>query len=118
MVFNGTAILSSVLNIVARLEHDRQETQASLEQQQMRAKDLKDGLDREDERRLDLLLESVQAGEFRYLESNMFHWFFSLLEHERCALDIRDLKWRIKFEGRRLQRQLEYQRKLSEKLLL
>lgn len=65
MVFNGSAVLSSVLNIVARLEHDRQETQASLDLQEVTAKDLKDDLERQDERRLDLLLESVQAGELR-----------------------------------------------------
>jgi len=63
-MFNGSAILSSVLNIVARLEHDRQACKASLEQQLIKTSDLKKDLKREDERRLDLLLESVQAGEF------------------------------------------------------
>lgn len=72
MVFNGSAVLSSVLNIVARLEHDRQETQASLDLQEVTAKDLKDDLERQDERRLDLLLESVQAGELR-------HWMVGLI---------------------------------------
>lgn len=68
MVFKGSAVLSSVLNIVARLEHDRQETQSSLEQQEVTSRDLKDDLEKQDERRVDLLLESVQAGELRCWE--------------------------------------------------
>lgn len=53
-----------MLNIVARLEQDRQEAQTALELQQAKCEDLKDDLEREDERRHDLLLESVQAGGF------------------------------------------------------
>ena len=63
-MFNGAAVLSSVLNVLARLEHSRQEAQTSLEQQVVKSKDLKDDLERQDERRLDLLLECVQAGEW------------------------------------------------------
>ena len=64
MIANGSAILSSVLNIVARLEHDRQEAQTALELQQAKCQDLKDDLQREDERRHDLLLECIQEGVF------------------------------------------------------
>ena len=61
-LLNGTAVLSSVLNIVARLEQDRQAAQNVLDQQVTKTSDLKEDLEREDERRLDLLLECVQAG--------------------------------------------------------
>lgn len=62
MVSRGTAVLSSVLNIVARLEHDRQDTQVCLDQQQVKSHDLNSDLEREDEQRQDMLLEFVQAG--------------------------------------------------------
>lgn len=54
---------------MARLEQDRQETQASLDQQEVKSRDLKDDMEREDERRHVLLLKSVQAGGCGYTEA-------------------------------------------------
>lgn len=59
----GSAIISSVLNLVARLEQDRQETQNLLQEQETKSVELLLELERRDEERLDLLLECVQAGE-------------------------------------------------------
>ena len=40
------------------------------------------------------------------------------LEHEKCARSIREFKWYINFEGRKLHRELEYERILSERMMI
>ena len=61
---SGNEVIASVLRLVARLEHDRQDTLNSLSNEKERAQQLEEKLDSESERRLDLLAELVQAGEF------------------------------------------------------
>lgn len=41
-----------------------------------------------------------------------------LIEHEKCARDIRELRWHINFEGRKLHRQLGKEQTLSERIKL
>ena len=50
------------MNLLARLEHDRQDTTNSLREQEERTKILTDDLEKKDEERLNVIMEMVQAG--------------------------------------------------------
>lgn len=54
--------INSAIKLVARLEQDRQETLDNLSKETVRVQTLSETLDRESERRLNLLPTVVQAG--------------------------------------------------------
>lgn len=56
-------MIGGVLSLVARLEHDRQDTLISLSKEKVRAEQLEEKLDKECENRLIILPKLVQAGE-------------------------------------------------------
>lgn len=60
---DGREVITSALYLVARLEHDRQETLKLLAEEKLKVKRLRGKLDQEHERRLDMLPKLVQAGE-------------------------------------------------------
>lgn len=98
-----------MLNLLARLEHDRQHTHDALQDQVVKAKELREDLDKEDEKRLDLLVTCVQAGKMILSIIICIFMLNSLSEHERCANEIRNLQWHVRFEGVKLERVLEAQ---------
>ena len=51
-----------MLNLVARLEHNRQEAQNSLSEQERKTRALAEELEKKDEERLTVIMELVQAG--------------------------------------------------------
>ena len=55
-------VILSTIGLIARLEHDRQSTIESLHKEKVRVQQLGEALDRESERRLDLLEVAVQKG--------------------------------------------------------
>lgn len=57
------SIVTGLIELVTRLESDRQETLQFILLEKERFKQLNDKLDKEKERRLELLPELVQAGE-------------------------------------------------------
>ena len=69
---NANAIISSILNLLGRLELDRQDTQNTLTQQEVLSQDLREDLGRENERKQELLLQSVQGGTVCILST--FSW--------------------------------------------
>lgn len=58
-------VISSTVNLIGRLEHDRQETIESLCQEKVRVHQLGEALDRENARRLGVLEVAVQRGTVR-----------------------------------------------------
>ena len=59
---DGGEVINGALKLAARLEQDRQETLESLTQEKIRVESLGKNLDKECERRLNLLPSVVQAG--------------------------------------------------------
>lgn len=55
-------VISCTVSLIARLEHDRQDTIEHLGHEKVRVQQLGEALDRECERRLDLLEVAVQKG--------------------------------------------------------
>ena len=55
-------VINSAIKLVARLEQDRQETLDNLSKEKVKVQTLSKTLDRESERRLNLLPTVVQAG--------------------------------------------------------
>lgn len=62
-------VISSTVSLIARLEHDRQETIESLLKERVRVQQLGEALDKESERRLEVLEVAVQKGNVRLASS-------------------------------------------------
>lgn len=58
----GEAVINSAIQLVARLERDRQDTLNSLAREKVIVQSLSESMDKECERRLDVLPAVVQAG--------------------------------------------------------